>query len=393
MRKLIRGATLIDGTGSPALPDSAVFIEDQRIAAVGRSGDFTNKPDGTQVLDASGMFLLPGFVNAHEHVTNKRVRGTRAAKLQASTDFMAAMGVGNALLDLKEGFTTIRDMGSKAASARGVKIALDRGLVAGPTMVLVSQGITVTAGYSSLVSVEVDSPVEARKAAGRIIKEGTDWIKCMASIEWERGEGEPLSAVNMEVDLMRAAFDIAHHHGKPCAVHAINDQAIVNAIEAGVDTVEHGIMLSRETAELMARKCIYLVPTLSGYREHCNDWGRGEGVMRHGRLLREPHAQGFRNAVEAGVKYAYGSDTLGNLVDEATIMQENGASAMNCILAATRNGAELLGMTSRIGTVAKEMMADLVVLGSNPLATPTAFGDVRLVIKSGRVFDPNQIPV
>jgi imidazolonepropionase-like amidohydrolase len=197
----------------------------------------------------------------------------------------------------------------------------------------------------------------------------------------------------MPRELIQEIYAVAHHHGKSCTAHAVHDDAIRNAVEAGADSIEHGIMLGRETAELMARRGVYLVPTFGGYIEHCRDWGRGAGVIKHGLQLQEHHGRAFRNALEAGVKYAYGSDTLGNLTDEARAMQEHGASAMDCLVAATRTGAELLDLSEKVGTVAPSKLADLVVLRSDPLASPEAYGAVALTIKSGRLLEPEQIPI
>ena len=393
MNVLLKGATLLDGNGGSAVPASAVLLAADKISAVAGPYNAEGLDRDCATIDLAGKYLLPGFVNVHDHVTNKRIRGTRAEKARAPDEMLVAMGIQNALLNLREGITTIRDMGARKGISRIIKSALDSRMIFGPRLIVVLRGLTVTAGYSHLGGIEVDSPLEARKAAGQLIKDGCDWVKCMASIEWERAQGEPISAVNMDVALMQAAFDIAHHHGKPCSVHAVCDQSIANALEAGADSIEHGIMLTEKTAETMARRGAFLVPTLSGYLEHCNDWGRGEGVMRHGHLLQEYHGKAFQNAVRADVKFAFGTDTLGNFVDEARAMQAAGVSAMDCVVAASRTGAELLGLGAEIGTIEPGKLADLVVLNANPLETPAAFGDIYRVIKSGRIFDPDQIPI
>lgn len=392
-KTLLHGATLINGTGAEPRADAAVLLDGDRIAQVGRLADFGTAAEEARHVDLSGKYLLPGFINTHEHVTNKRVRGTPADKAHLTPQKLVALGIKSALLDLREGITTIRDMGSADGISRTVKEVLDEGMILGPNMVNCPQFITVTAGYAHYIGIEVDSPAEARRAVGQVIKRGCDWVKCMASIEWERAEGEPLSAVNMSREMMQEVFDIGHHHGKPCTAHAILDEAIRNAVEAGADSIEHGILLSRETAELMAQRSVYLVPTLSGYLEHCHEWDRGAGVIKHGLMLREHHGRAFRHAIEAGVKYAYGSDTLGNLADEARLMQECGVSAMDCVVAATRTGAELLNLADRVGTVEAGKLADLAVLNSNPLRSPDAFGDVALTVKSGRLLEPDQIPI
>ena len=393
MRILLKNATLIDGTGASPLPQSLVLLEGDKIIAVaGRLEDIPRDVEWQEV-DLGGKFLLPGFVNAHDHVATKRVRGPLSVQVLTSDEIALGISVNNVLTNLSEGITTMREMGSRNGFSRIMRTMVQSKRLIGPRLVIVGRALTSTAGYASRSSVEVDSPLEARKAAALLVKDGVDWIKCMASIEWELAAGEPISAINMDIATMQAAFDVGHHHGKRCAVHAICDEAISNALAAGVDTIEHGIMLSARTADEMARRNVFLVPTLSGYLEHSNDWGRGEGVQRHGDLLQKYHMDGFRNARAAGVKFAFGTDTLGNFVDEAGLMLMGGATPMDVVVAATRWGAELLGLSSEIGTVERGKMADLTVLNSDPLDSPSAFGDVYRVIKSGRVFDPQHIPI
>jgi len=392
-RILLKNSTLIDGTGASPLPHSLVLLDDDRIIAVSdRPNDLPTDVEWREI-DLSGKFLLPGFINAHDHVATKRVRGPLSLQVLTSDEIVLGISVNNVLLNLSEGITTMREMGSRNGFSKIMRTMVQSRRLIGPRLVIVGRALTSTAGYASRSSVEVDSPLEARKAAAQLIKDGVDWIKCMASIEWELAAGEPISAVNMDVPTMQAAFDVGHHHGKRCAVHAICDEAIANALAAGVDTIEHGIMLSARTADEMARRNVFLVPTLSGYYEHRNDWGRGESVQRHGDLLQQYHMDGFRNARAAGVKFAFGTDTLGNFVDEARLMQSGGATPMDCVVAATRWGAELLGLSKEIGTVEKGKIADLAVLNSDPLESPSAFGDVHRVIKNGRLFDPRQIPI
>ncbi len=392
-RTLLKNATLIAGTGEKPLPQSFVLLEGDRIIGVTERLDGLPLDSDQVEIDLTGKFVLPGFINTHDHVATKRVRGHLGAQALVSDEILLGICVKTVLSNLAEGITTIREMGSRNGLSRIMRAMIENGHLIGPRVVIVGRALTATAGYASRNGVEIDSPLEARKAAAQQIKEGADWIKCMASIEWELAAGEPISAVNLDVATMKAAFDVAHHHGKRCAVHAICDEAIANALEAGVNTIEHGIMLSARTAEEMARRGAYLVPTFSGYLEHCNDWGRGEGVQRHGELLRQHHAPGFRNALNAGVKFAYGTDTLGNFVDETRLMLEAGAKPMDCVLAATRWGAELLGLADKIGTVEAGKFADLVVLDNNPLESAAAFGNIHRVIKGGRVLDPRHIPI
>lgn len=392
MRLVLSGATLIDGRGGRPLPNSEVVVEADRIIALGSVGELAGKV-GSRVIDLTGKYLLPGFINAHDHLTIKRLRGSRTDRASADDALMVARGIQNALVNLREGITTVRDAGAPKGLSLSLKSAIASSDIVAPRILAVAQGLTETAGYAHEIFVEVDTPLEAKKAAGGMIMRGADFIKCMASIEWNRDEGEPLSAVNMDVATMQAAFDLAHHHNRRCMAHALCDEAIANAVEAGADTIEHGVFLNAATARTMSKRGVGLVPTLSGYKELRNDWGRGQGIRRHSSKIVEHHKVGFRHALDAGVILAFGSDSLGNLIDECRTMQEWGMTPMQCIEAATRNAAILLGIDDRVGTIAAGMAADLVILGADPISNIASLGEVEIVVKSGRLIDPAMLPI
>ncbi|MET4279254.1 MULTISPECIES: amidohydrolase family protein [unclassified Bradyrhizobium] len=392
MRLVLSGATLIDGRGGRPIANAEVVVEADRIIAVGSAGEFADQAEAT-VIDLTGKYLLPGFINAHDHLTTKRLRGSRTDRAGADDAIMIARGIQNALVNLREGITTVRDAGAPRGLSLSLKSAIASSDIVAPRILATAQGLTETAGYAHEIFVEVDTPLEAKKAAGAMIKRGADFIKCMASIEWGHAEGEPLSVVNMDVATMRAAFDLAHHHGRRCMAHALCDEAIANAIEAGADTIEHGVFLSAATARDMSKRGVGLVPTLSSYKELRNDWGRGQGIMRHSAEIVEHHKVGFRHALDAGVTLAFGSDSLGNLTDECSTMQEWGMTPMQCVEAITRNAAILLGIDDQVGIIAAGRAADLVVLDVDPMANIAALGEVEIVVKSGRLMDPAMLPI
>ncbi|TYO64563.1 amidohydrolase family protein [Bradyrhizobium hipponense] len=392
MRLVLSGATLIDGRGGRPIANAEVVVEADRIIAVGSAGELADRAEA-KVIDLAGKYLLPGFINAHDHLTTKRLRGSRTDRAAVDDALMVTRGIQNALVNLREGITTVRDAGAPRGLSLSLKSAITRSDIVTPRILAAAQGLTETAGYAHEIFVEVDTPLEAKKAAGAMIKRGADFIKCMASIEWGHAEAKPLSTVNMDVATMRAAFDLAHHHSRRCMAHALCDEAIANAVEAGADTIEHGVFLSASTARKMAKRGVGLVPTLSGYKELRNDWGRGQDIMRHSVKIVEQHKVGFRHALEAGVTVAFGSDSLGNLLDECRTMQEWGMPPMQCIEAITRNAAMLLGIDDQVGSIAAERVADLVVLDADPISNIAALGEVELVVKSGRLIDPAMLPV
>ncbi|WP_164817951.1 amidohydrolase family protein [Sinorhizobium meliloti] len=390
---LITDAVIIDGTAGLAQQNKAILIENGMITAVGSVTDLRSVAEGADIMALPGRYIVPGFINVHEHVLTRRARGSASERAGATRDVHLYRALRNAFGCLAEGFTTIRDAGSMDCLGLDVKKALNDGVFVGPRMQAVSQGLTVTGGYAHQFFKEVDSEVEVRKAVGEMIKRGVDWVKCMASIEWSKAEGEPISAVNISTAFMREAFDIAHHHGKRCMVHAVCKESIINSLDAGVDSVEHGVMLDEIVAERMAKDGVYLVPTISGWCERQNDWGRDAGHVRHANLMRPYHDRSVQIAHSLGVKMAYGSDNFGNLVDEVRALQEAGMTLSDCLILATRNGAELLGINDMVGTIEQGKRADLVVLGSDPLESAEAFGDVHLVFRDGRKIDPNLLPI
>ncbi|WP_420965402.1 amidohydrolase family protein [Bradyrhizobium sp. B120] len=392
MRFVLSGATLIDGFGGKPIPNAAVIVEDGCIIAVCSAGELGDQAEA-RFIDLTGKYLLPGFINAHDHLTLKRLRGSLTDRATADDALAITRAIRNALVNLREGITTVRDAGAARGLSLSLKAALASSEIVAPRILAVGQGLTETAGYVHEIFIEVDSPLEAKKAAGKMIKRGADFIKCMASIEWNLDEGEPLSAVNMDVATMKAAFDLAHHHNRRCMAHALCDEAIVNAVQAGADTIEHGVFLSAATARNMSKRGVGLVPTLSGYKELQNDWGRGKGIRRHSAKLAEHYKMGFRHALEAGVTLAFGSDTLGNLIDECRTMEEWGMTPMQCIEAVTRNAAILLGIDDQVGTIAARRAADLVVLSADPISNIAALGEVEIVVKSGRLVDPAMLPI
>lgn len=390
---LLRGGTVITTTDGSVPVKADLIIEDERIAAIGRELEFGSRVANAVVVDLTGKFIVPGYVNAHDHLTTKRVRGTREERAMVTRDEVLLGALRNAFVNLREGVTTLRDAGSSHGLALKIRDQIRTGNFVGPRIVAVAEGITDVAGYAHAFFREVASPLEARRAAAEMIKQGADWIKCMASIEWELGQNEPMSALNLSCETMRSAFDIAHHHGKRCMAHALADEAIKAAVEAGADTVEHGIYLSEPTAEMMAEKGVFLVPTLSGYREHSNDWGRGNGTMIHGRLLAPFQIPAIRLARKMGIAIALGTDTLGNISDEIELLVEGGFSLQECLAILTKNGAELIGKQDEIGTISVGKFADLVVLNSSPLDSSQAFTDISFVVKSGFLIDPRAIPI
>ena len=203
-------------------------------------------------------------------------------------------------------------------------------------------------------------------------------------------EGE-LTAVEFGVDEMRAAAEEAHNHGKGVAAHSVGTRAIRNALDAGVDSIEHGIYLDEQLAETMATQRTYLVPTISGYHEMTNTaWGWPSEFLELYARLKDAHLKSTTVAHKKGVKIAVGTDSNGDMVDEMKFLLKCGMSAMEVIVGATMNGATLMGLEKNIGSVEPGKLADLLVIDGDPLSDFEALRRIEVVVMGGELFSKSE---
>nr|HPI97487.1 amidohydrolase family protein [Synergistales bacterium] len=249
-RRLFRGATLIDGTGSPPLEDSFLLVEGGRIKATGKEGK-DDLPDFDEEVNLSGKFIIPGLMNCHTHVVMDPVPDMQAFAREQTPVTFAVRGVRNLQTLLRSGTTFIRDMGAPHAVDLGLKKCLKEGLFQGPEMYCSARMITMTGGHGWMFGREADGPDDVRKAAREQLKAGTDVVKIMATGGVLTPGVEPGSPQLSEEEI-RAAVEEAHKAGKKIATHAQGTTGIKNAVRAGVDSVEHGCFLDDEVIEMMA---------------------------------------------------------------------------------------------------------------------------------------------
>jgi imidazolonepropionase-like amidohydrolase len=395
VQTVIRGGTLIDGTGSPPREGMAVAIDGNRLQAVGREADLgpLGKGGDARAIDVSGRWILPGLINTHEHLFFREIVGpTRETRAKGPLT-LTFYSLRNALIALRRGWTTVRDMATMSGIALQVRDLVARGEMPGPRIVACGSPVCVTGGHAFGLCVEADGPDACRRATREQLKAGADFVKAMASHDPFPMPGPEQTRPEMSLEEIRAVFDEAHRWGKKAACHVMGSVAIANVLEAGADVIDHGVYLNDALAERMARQGTYYSPTLSAYcRQTMNPrFQRGEEWARSHAVLVEPHRQSIRAAVRAGVKVVTGTDSTGVYAEEVELMREAGMSAMDSVLACTRYAAEALGMADQLGTLVEGKLADLVVLDGDPLADPYALERVHLVVKDGVVYRPDQI--
>jgi len=290
--------------------------------------------------------------------------------------------------------TTVRDLASRESTSLVMRKGVAEGMIVGPRIVTCGQPIAMTGGHGWELCIEADGPDEVRKAARKLLKAGVDIIKLMAS----GGHIDPSQDLPWSPQLgeeeMRVAFEEAKKAGKKTTVHAHPPAAIKAAIAAGVDCIEHGGLMDKEAAELIAREGVYLVPTLGEGWEIAH---RGEELGRPAWLIEsckkrlDSRMGTFKLPVKAGVKVAVGTDVAGSMALEMSLMQQGGLSAMEVLVAATRNGAELCDLLDETGTLEVGKSADVIVIDGNPLKNMEDVSKVDLVFKEGKMYRPAEL--
>jgi imidazolonepropionase-like amidohydrolase len=383
-------ARLIDGRGGPPVEHAVVRIVAGRIRAIEAVEGRSAPPGAT---DVGGRTLLPGLIDAHTHVISDTERAPgfgpppplhgEEPRPDALRWFVLAKA---ARAFLAAGITTVRDVGSPDDEAITLREAIRLGLVEGPRILSCGRIITATAPGSRIFGTmyeEADGPWEMRRAVRRQLRRGADYVKVMAtgarSVERESPEAAQLTAKEIG-----AVVDEAHRMGVRVAAHAEGLEGARLAVDAEVDTIEHGLSLHREPRLLdqMAEQGIVLVPTLSTFRDLAERFREefAPALVSQAERQRDEAGETVLAARTAGVTLAMGYDSgpPGANANELIRLVEAGLSAGEAIVAATAGSARALGLTDR-GTIAIDNVADLLVVDGDPLSEPAAFADPRRI--------------
>jgi imidazolonepropionase-like amidohydrolase len=403
---VLRAARVIDGTGAAPIANGVVVVTGNRITAVGRSGAVPI-PSGAQVIELGDATLLPGFIDAHTHISG-RVLGDPGNDLESVKDFDtygAVLAVGHAQRTLMAGFTTIRNVGSDHWADLALKKAINEGKVPGPRMQGAAHSLGITGGHCDNnafkpglmdgdPSTGIADGTDAVRAAVRYqIKYGADVIKTCAT-GGVLSEGDAVGNVQYGLEEMRAMVDEAAKHDRKVAAHAHGTEGIKIATRAGVASVEHASFLDVEGARLMAQHGTYLVPTLMAGEavEKAANAGTLKGLRAEKALAA---AAAMRNAIKIAkannVKIALGTDAgviqHGTNAREMRLMVEwGGLSPMEAVVAGTSSAAKLLGWDDRIGTLTANTLADIVAVPGDITRDVTAAERVIFVMKDGVVY-------
>jgi len=399
----VQAGRLIDGVSTSARQNVTVLVGGGKVISV---QDGFQAPAGARVIDLRTSTVLPGFIDAHTHITGE---GTGNAVVRAATESpvdAAVRSTAYAKRTLEAGFTTIRNLGAEGGADVALKRAIEAGIVPGPRMWTARTTISITGGHGDQGGLRpdlwvaptwmdgiVDSADEARKAVRYQHKYGADLIKITAT-GGVLSIGDSGDAQQFTDEELKAIVEASHLLGMKVAAHAHGKRGIESAIRAGVDSIEHGTYSDDETFRLLKQHGTYLVPTILAGKtvaEMATIPGHfhpsvQEKAARIGPLIQDM----FKRAYAAGVKIAFGTDSgvsnHGDNAKEFQYMVEAGMPAMEAIQAATRGGADLIGASDRIGSLQAGRFADLVAVAGNPLTDVAELKRVTFVMKGGVVY-------
>jgi imidazolonepropionase-like amidohydrolase len=392
-----KAALVVDGVSEQPIEDGVVVIEDESIASVGSAA---NLPPSGDVVDLGDVTLLPGLIDAHVHLVWNASAEPHELVAREGRALTALRCARSAALHLRAGVTTVRDTGATDALSVDVARAVELGVLPGPRVVAAGRVVAMTGGHAWFLGREADGADAVRHAVREELKGGAGCIKFMAS-GGVYGHAEEPGAPQLTVEEMRTGVEEAHKAGRKVAAHAYSVEAIANALEAGVDSIEHGSFLDAKTAERMREGGVYLVPTISVYAAMYAkgpELGAPEYIQRKTPEVLDASREAFRLALEFGVPIAAGTDCgapghpHGSLPEELKLMVEAGATPMQALRFGTAAAAELLGIGEELGTLEPGKKADLVAVAGNPLQDIDALREVLLVMRGGvEVWPENRV--
>lgn len=398
---VLKAAYLFDSKSGNLTNGGVIVIEGDKIKAIGAQA----APADAKVIDLGDATLLPGFIDAHTHVTvemqENYYRGFHEEMYRFATEQSHYASV-YAKRTLEAGFTTIRNVGAGEFVDVGLRNAINTDITSGPRILTAVHPVGSTGGHCDQGPFPPDrkQPLgvmdgvcngadECRAAVRYQLKWGADVIKICSS-GGVLSEADPVDVPQLTPDELNAIVSEAHAWKKKVAAHSHGDLAARQAVEAGVDSIEHGSFLSDETLKLMKAKGTYLVPTrLAVYWVNRSADKYPPAIAAKARATLVEHERVFRSALKIGTPIAFGTDSgvspHGMNAKEFALMVEIGMQPAAALISGTREAAKLLGIAGEVGTLEAGKLADIVAVNGNVLANVAATEKPLLVMKHGKV--------
>ena len=397
----IRAGRLVDVERGEVRRDQLIVVEGDRIIAIGPGS--TRPPAGARVVDLSRHTVLPGLIDCHAHMIGDISDADALLPLQRSAAQEAFSGVRNARSTLLAGITSVRDVGTyRALVDAALRDAVEDGTVVGPRMSVAGAYVTVTGGGGELVGAALDVTIppdyrfgvangadQVRERVRAILNGGADFIKLIATGAVLTQGTRPGASEYTEAEI-RAAVEQAAEYGTYVTAHAHGAEGIKRAVRAGVRSIEHGSLMDDEAIALMKERGTWLVADIYN-GDYIATVGREQGwdaeILRKNDETTEAQRAGFRKAVAAGVKIAYGTDSgvypHRFAARQLPYMVRYGMTPMQALRSATLSAAELMGWEDRVGSLAVGKYADIVAVPGDALADLKSLEHVGFVMKGG----------
>jgi imidazolonepropionase-like amidohydrolase len=400
----LRAARIFDATTGTLRANGVVVVEGERIVSVGAGSD-ARVPANASVIDLGDATLLPGFVDSHTHLTDEFEENWHRGQYERLMRFPSEQVLYGAMWarrTLEAGFTTVRNVGALDHLDVGLRNAIQAKVADGPRILSAVYSIGSTGGHCDqapfppqhvpqvgTIEGVCNGPEQCREAVRTQMKYGADVIKICAS-GGVLSEADPVDVPQLTPAELSAIVSEAHTWKRKVAAHAHGDVAARLAVEAGVDSIEHGSFLTESTLKLMKQKGVYLVPTRSAvFWVNKSADTYPPKIAEKARAAYAAHADMFKTALRIGVPIALGTDAgvfpHGMNAMEFGLMTEQGMSPVSALLSGTREAAKLLGIEAEAGTLEAGKFADIVAVPGDVLANIRATERPVFVMRHGRV--------
>ena len=404
---ILKADRLIDGNGGPVAEQAAILLEDDAISRIG-TRETVHAPEGAPVreIDYGDATILPGLVDSHVHLIGIGDGRAGDELVTLPDEILTVQAAQNARRHLYSGVTTVRDCGAKNRTTFLLREAVEMGILPSPRLLLSGRPIAIIGGHLSYFGIQATGPTECRAAARQLIKEGADFIKITATGGSTR-TSHPLRP-SFDVDELTAICEEAHKFGKHAAAHCASSQGMVNALDAGIDTIIHGVhkeadgsdVYRPEIAERIAERGVFVNPTLAGavtrIRMLENEPDLSPSQLAELDAMREASQVRMENVarmIDAGVVMSAGSDTawgyyqMGDFQTEIEAHAMAGMSNMDAIVSATRDAAASCWVQDSVGTLEPGKQADVLVVEGNPAQDINDLRNVADVFLAGSRVD------
>jgi imidazolonepropionase-like amidohydrolase len=397
----VHAGKLIDTEAGKVLTNQLIRIEGERVVSI---GPWTKAPTDGPVLDWSKLTVLPGLIDMHTHLVDEEQTDNIAQPLLTTAAEQAYIGAAHARSTLMAGFTSVRDVGTwRAFGDVALRDAIDKGFVPGPRMSVAGAYITTPGGGEITgIAADVGIPAEMRRGvvedvadthrkAHDILVHGADFLKLIATGA-VLTEGTEPGQLELSSEEIAAAVEEAAKRGTYATAHAHGAEGVKVAVRAGVRSIEHGSLIDDEGIALMKAKGAWLVADIYN-GDFIDAYGKAHGwpaeTLRKNFETTEAQRVGFRKAVKAGVKIAYGTDAgvypHGQNARQMPYMVKYGMTPMQAIQSATTVAAALMSKSADVGAVSAGHYADMIAVAGDPMTDIAILSSVSKVMKGGVV--------